>query len=393
LVAGHNSNAAAQATAVNDPSCAGNSPSIVCDGGVVFPVPAGLTFSQLTTLSTDYFFPNGSSCGAGTPRFDVKLSNGTNTGYVNVYIGPYPNYTMCAANVWTNTGNLVDPNNANDKLDTSQLPSGTFYDTVTSAQSKYGAYSVQQIFLVADTSGGNQTVQFDNTVINTRTFDYETAYTADVVQRADTNGNPQGVPLQLTVGPVGPSPQPMTLKTHHGIAESGSQGHIFVTSGGPPGTGASTNGACNTMNNGPAQVDNYGVAASGPTAVPVQTFTIIGRVYAGAIASSPDNATLYVATCDGNGFSWVDAIVWSGASGAVHPAKSIGPFTQASVTAVAVDAQLNIYVGLTDNPSSGTSSAVRVFPSTFPNGSKVPARSISAPVPASERITGLAVSQ
>jgi len=394
LVAGHNSNTAVQATAVNDPSCVTNNPSIVCDGGVEFLIPAGLTFSQLTNLSTEYFFPTGSSCGTGTPRFDVKLSDGTHTGFVNIYIGAQPNYTACPANTWTASGNLVDPNNANDKLDTSQLPSGTFYDTVSAAQSKYGAYAVQQIFFVADTSqSANQTVLLDNTAINTQTFDYETTYIADVVQRADSNGNPQGVPLQLTVGPGTPSPQPMTLKTHHGIAESGSAGHIFVTSGGPPGTGAATNGACNTMATGPAQVDNYAPNASGPTASPQQTFTIIGRVYAGAIAASPDNATLYVATCDGNGFSWVDAIVWSGASGATHPTKSIGPFSAASVTALAVDAQLNIYVGLTDNPSSGTSSAVRVFPSTFTNGSKVPTRSIAAPVPTSERITGLAVSQ
>jgi hypothetical protein len=156
---GNNSPTAAQATSTGPNAF----------GGVDFAVPAGMTVSQLQNLATDYKFTVG-TCGLGSPRFAVEVTNGTSTGNIFVYLGPPPNYTGCPPNVWANTGNLANPANL---VDTSQLPGGTFYDPYASAQAKYGSYTVTDIALVVD--GPNQTVQFDNTQINNATYTYENA--------------------------------------------------------------------------------------------------------------------------------------------------------------------------------------------------------------------------
>src|SRR5579864_294302 len=121
-------------------------------GGIDFSVPAGMTFSQLQNLGTDYNFTAG-SCGEGAPRFQVNV-DGVNA---FVYIGPPPNYTGCPMDVWTSTGNLASPASF---VDTSQLPGGTFYDTFASADLKYGGDAVTGIQLVTDAAAmfGTQTV-------------------------------------------------------------------------------------------------------------------------------------------------------------------------------------------------------------------------------------------
>lgn len=138
-------------------------------GGIDFKVPVGLTFSGITNLSTDYNFTH-NSCAVGSPRFQINIL-GKNA---FVYIGPPPNYTGCSMNVWVNTGNLATPASF---VDTSQLPGGTFYDTFTSADVKYGTATVTGIQLVAD--GGyaftdmQQTVLIDNVMINKKTYGFE----------------------------------------------------------------------------------------------------------------------------------------------------------------------------------------------------------------------------
>lgn len=137
-------------------------------GGVDFSFPAGLTVNQLNTLSTDDKFTVG-SCGLGSPRFVATVTNGTTTGNINFYIGPPPNYTGCAPNVYTNTGNLAAPANL---VDATQL-GGSFYEPYALVQSTYGSYTVTDIFLVVD--GPGQTVQFDNSDVNGTTYTYESA--------------------------------------------------------------------------------------------------------------------------------------------------------------------------------------------------------------------------
>lgn len=139
-------------------------------GGVDFANPSGLTVSQLTNWSTDYQFTVG-TCQGGAPRLVATVTNGTSTGNINFYIGPSPSYTGCPPNVWTNTGNLASPSNL---VDDSQLPGGTFYDPYSATQTKYGSYTITDLFVVVD---GFQpaplTAQFDNVVINNTSYTFE----------------------------------------------------------------------------------------------------------------------------------------------------------------------------------------------------------------------------
>lgn len=136
-------------------------------GGIDFAIPAGTTFANIQTLGTDYQFTAG-SCGGGSPRFQI------NVGTVNafVYIGPPPSYAGCPPNVWTTSGNLAMPTSF---VDTSQLPGGTFYDTFSAADVKYGALAVTGLQVVADASWlfGTQTVLVDNVIINNVTYTFE----------------------------------------------------------------------------------------------------------------------------------------------------------------------------------------------------------------------------
>jgi hypothetical protein len=113
------------------------------------------------------------SCGVGSPRFQINVNTGSAVKNIFVYIGPPPNYTNCPAGVWTSSGEFV----GTASVDTSQLPGGHFYDTWAHAEANYGSYPVTGIQLVAD--GGyafpvtGQTVDIDNTTINSTIYDYE----------------------------------------------------------------------------------------------------------------------------------------------------------------------------------------------------------------------------
>lgn len=131
-----------------------------------------MTLSNLNTLASDYRFTLG-SCGLGSPRFSVEVSNGTTSGYIFFYIGPPPSYTGCPQNTWTNTGNLASGTNT---VDDSGLAGGAFYDPYTSAQTKYGSYAVNDIALVVDYyQPPYQTAQFDNVQVNSQTYTFESA--------------------------------------------------------------------------------------------------------------------------------------------------------------------------------------------------------------------------
>jgi hypothetical protein len=139
-------------------------------GGVAFSFPAGLTVSELNNLATDYKFVAG-SCEKGSPRFEVTVTNGTTTGNIFFYIGPPPSYEGCPPDTYENTGNLASPTNL---VDDTQL-GGAFYDLYADAQAKYGSYTVLEIALVVDDFAATQTVDFDNTQVNSELFTYESA--------------------------------------------------------------------------------------------------------------------------------------------------------------------------------------------------------------------------
>ncbi len=164
VMPGNNSSRAVQLTS--------NTHSGVGDSGIDFGVPSGLTFSQLLTLSTDYFCQHNTPSN-GAPRFQINVS-GKN---IFVYIGGAPAYTGCPApNTWGNTGNLLDATNPLNFVDDSQL-GGTFYDPITNARAAFGTLIVTGIQLVDDAGyafgDGIQTILVDNVMINDslNTFD------------------------------------------------------------------------------------------------------------------------------------------------------------------------------------------------------------------------------
>jgi len=147
------------------------------DGGIDYTDQSGFLFSSLTNLGTDYKITAG-DCGGGSPRFQINIGSHN----VFVYLGPSPNFTGCATNSWTPTGNLTT--SADPIFDTSQYVGGAQYSTYAQAETLLGSQTVTGIQLVTDggwaVSGNNQTVLADNTQINTTTYDYEPAPTVKV---------------------------------------------------------------------------------------------------------------------------------------------------------------------------------------------------------------------
>jgi hypothetical protein len=137
-------------------------------GGVDYPTPVPVAIENVNLLSTDYFFPAGSSCGGGSPRFVLALQGG---GHINVYIGPPPNYTLCPDSVWANTGNLLTPASLVD----TQNAGGTFYEPWATAQTRLAGRIVEEIFIVTDTFAGPRTTIIDNTNVNGTLYQYEEA--------------------------------------------------------------------------------------------------------------------------------------------------------------------------------------------------------------------------
>jgi hypothetical protein len=137
--------------------------------GIAFTLPAGTTFADLKTLSTE-FDPIAGGCGGGSPRFSVKLAGGKN---VFVYFGPSPNFTGCTLNTWQSTGNLIG-NNDTGRYDTSQVQAGTQSNTYAGALALVGTQQVTEIDLVADSgwffNPKTQTVLVRNVQINDQTF-------------------------------------------------------------------------------------------------------------------------------------------------------------------------------------------------------------------------------
>lgn len=133
-----------------------------------FDVPAGLTFAQITSLSTQFNVTN-DDCGGGSPRFQIAVG-GKN---VFVYLGPAPSFTGCTPGTWLSSGNLVGTSDQ-CRVDTSQLAAGTQCTTWANAVSLAGSQAVTGIRLVVDAgwffADKEQTVLVRNVTFNGRTF-------------------------------------------------------------------------------------------------------------------------------------------------------------------------------------------------------------------------------
>jgi hypothetical protein len=135
---------------------------------VDFVLPAGLTFSGITSLSAEYRLTE-SSCGGGSPRFQINVG-GKN---VFVYLGPSSSFTGCAKATWLASGNLVGTGDA-CRVDTSQLAPGTQCSTWAAAVALLGSQAVTGIQLVVDSawffSSKEQGALARNVTINGKTF-------------------------------------------------------------------------------------------------------------------------------------------------------------------------------------------------------------------------------
>jgi hypothetical protein len=143
--------------------------------GVTVPVPTGLTFGQITELSTDFNVTD-DDCGAGSPRFQIKVG-GKN---VHVALGPAGTLTGCAKDTWLSSGNLTQAQKSECRVDTSQFTGGTQCSSWAEAVALLGSQAVEGISLVVDASWAGstnpaftdkeQTVLVRNVKLNDKTF-------------------------------------------------------------------------------------------------------------------------------------------------------------------------------------------------------------------------------
>jgi hypothetical protein len=126
---------------------------------VMYPL-RGATLDELTNLQTDYYVEDGSpasNCfGGGSPRFDIVVSNGTETGSlpeIHVYLGTYPAFADCPAkNTWISTGNFAT-DSAGPRWDTTQI-CGTFYNTYSGAVTCANTLGYTINAILVSTDGG-----------------------------------------------------------------------------------------------------------------------------------------------------------------------------------------------------------------------------------------------
>jgi hypothetical protein len=144
-------------------------------GGIDISVPAGMAFTDLQQLSTDWLFVEG-SCGGGSPRFSLNVTTSSGQlGNVFVYIGPLPFGTGCPLDVEMNSGNLAQPGAPGDvpgTWDSSQMVSGTQVSTysATLALAIAGGWTITGIQLVVDAGWAfppnGQAVIVDSVTVN-----------------------------------------------------------------------------------------------------------------------------------------------------------------------------------------------------------------------------------
>ena len=277
----------------------------------------GQPVASLTELSADVY--SATSWGGGSPRFQVKVSDGTTTKNIMVNLGDLPNFTSGNTG---DTGNLLD---AGLRVDSSQLNAsgGTFYDTWTGAKAAAdagGFTTISNISLMVD--GGwsvAQTFVFDSVSINgtvnpfgvvapvptcTTVATSQGSMTAAVVNP----GTGYALPLPLSGCQIGVYfDQAGSVKnadiagaTHYGVfADKGAKvdvtGSQIHRIGSSPFNGAQhgravfyANGATGTVSgNTISDYQKNGVHVTGAgTSVKVQKNTVTGRGQIGTIAQN-----------------------------------------------------------------------------------------------------------
>jgi hypothetical protein len=136
----------------------------------------GITFNQITNLSTNYQWVTG-DCHGGSLRWSVRTSS---TQSVFIYYGSAPQFGNGGLG-GCNPANVggVDQSGTNMigqpdlRYDTSQYPGGTFYDSYAHAQALVGTAQVIRASLVLDSGwGGDQKLNVSNTTVNDNAYQF-----------------------------------------------------------------------------------------------------------------------------------------------------------------------------------------------------------------------------
>jgi hypothetical protein len=161
---------------------------------VSYTLPAGTTINQLTGLQADAAFTGGTSNHGGALRWSVDLGSGPS---VFVYYGTGQSFNDSLVQ----NGNLI-ADTSDQRVDTSQITGGTFYDTWSHAVSLLSGQTVKDVSLVLDGGwGGDQFVNLsDATVTSTAGSSTFTWPGASASTAVDPSTVPMYVYLSKTAG-------------------------------------------------------------------------------------------------------------------------------------------------------------------------------------------------
>ncbi len=139
-------------------------------------------------------------------------------------------------------------------------------------------------------------------------------------------------------------------------------------------------------------VSKYAPDASDPS-TRLTTFST-PQASSGPIVTSQNTSTVYVATTDNSGNAVVDGFRPTSGTYSSTPSVVVGPFANFNVTALAVDKQGLLYVGLSAIYGHGAAQANTVKVYDVSTASPTVVRAIALPVPGNPSdITGLAIAQ
>jgi hypothetical protein len=144
--------------------------------GIDFTLPAGTTLSSLTDIEATFQMTAG-DCGGGSPRFTAYSGS---TPLVNLYFGPYPNYTLCGTAVQS-TGNLTLLRVDSTPMNVPVPVGGTFYDSWSHAGTLAGSTPVTDIAVIVDADWfvNPQTAQLFSVTLNGVTYNLAAPATKD----------------------------------------------------------------------------------------------------------------------------------------------------------------------------------------------------------------------
>ena len=151
-------------------------------GGITLAVPAGTTFSSLSTLSAKFQLAAG-DCGGGSPRFQINIGGQS----VNVLLGTAPSFNGCTAGTTIDSGNLVGTSDS-CRVDTSHYAGGSVCSTWANAVTLLGSQTVTGIQFVVD-GGWSQVGKVQSVLVTSITANGTTYSLAQPTTPPPTGGS------------------------------------------------------------------------------------------------------------------------------------------------------------------------------------------------------------